>query len=83
METNTNAYGIRLAVLNMAHDDCFTLFEHKLNALQNSKPPVDAHDSSIARQKALTESEITGLYPTTSQIQDRAKALYKFICEKA
>lgn len=78
--TNTNAYGIRLAVLNIAHDDCFQLFEQKLNAIRENKPYKN--NGGVTDREALTEQEITSLYPTTGQIQDRAKALYKFICEK-
>lgn len=82
MEPNINAYGIRLEVLKMAHNDCFELFQRKLEAIKESKPISCAIIKSGIRD-AVSEEEITSIYPTTTQIMDRAKSLYKFICEKA
>jgi hypothetical protein len=81
-EPNPTAYGIRLEVLRMAHNDCFELFQHKLNALENSKPVLE-NGTGVTRFFPVSETEINGLYPTTGQILDRAKQLYKFICDKA
>lgn len=84
METNPNptAYGIRLEILKMAHNDCFQLFEQKLRALENSKPLIPGSEHNVARLAQVTDAEISALYPTTEQIMDRAKQLYKFVCEK-
>jgi len=79
---NPTAYGIRLEVLRMAHNDCFQLFEQKLHAIENGKPLIDAHDSSIVRRVAISEKEILDIYPTPEQIKTRASSLYKFVCEK-
>lgn len=75
-----NAYEIRLEVLRMAHDDCFTLFSEKLQSLRYSKPAVPG--TGITELVPVTQEEILKLYPNTDIIVERAKDFYKFICEK-
>lgn len=80
-EHGKNAYEIRCEILHMAHNDCFDLFQRRLEELQNSKY-VDCSQISTGKRISLTEQEITSIYPTAKDIMDRAEELYKFVCKK-
>lgn len=67
---NKNAYEIRLDVLRMAHDDVFSRYHERLNHHR-----VNADRANTAYNDALIDT----LYPDTSEILQRADALYAFV----
>lgn len=65
-----NAYEIRLEVLQMAHNDEYNKYHHKLDTIRNSNGFLDDANA------------IDALTPKTSDILARAEELYKFVSEK-
>lgn len=82
METKSNsiAFEIRFDVLKLAHNDCFELFNNKRESIISKDTKVS--DTGIMTVGKISEEELAAIYPTTEQILERAKELYKFICEK-
>jgi hypothetical protein len=70
MNNNKNAYEIRLEVLKMAHDDLFSKYHEKVSNLRYN---------ADRDQLKLDLEPYDKLYPSTSDIINRAKDLYIFI----
>jgi hypothetical protein len=74
MNTQKNAYEIRLEVLSIAHGDLMNIYHEKLH---NRKKRM-IEDGTWVEEK-INEQEIADLLPTSEQIIDRAKELYTFV----
>lgn len=74
MNTNKNAYEIRLDILDIAHGDLMEIYHQKL---ENSKKKMIGDDGYV--ESKIDEKIITDLLPTTESIIKRAKELYAFV----
>jgi len=76
MNTNKNAYEIRLNILSIAHGDLMTVFHEKLHNAK--KRMIGAEDDSWVEDK-IDDKIISNLLPTSEEIIKRAKELYAFV----
>jgi hypothetical protein len=76
MNTNKNAYEIRLDILSIAHGDLMTVFHEKLHIAK--KRMVGNQDDSWVEDK-IDDKVISDLLPTSEEIIKRAKELYAFV----
>ena len=76
MNTNKNAYEIRLDILSIAHGDLMTVFHEKLH--NTKKRMVGDQDDSWVEDK-IDDRVISDLLPTSEEIIKRAKELYAFV----
>ena len=76
MNTNKNAYEIRLDILSIAHGDLMTVFHEKLHNAK--KRMVGDQDDSWLEDK-IDDRVISDLLPTSEEIIKRAKELYAFV----
>jgi hypothetical protein len=76
MNTNKNAYEIRLNILTIAHGDLMTVFHEKLHNAK--KRMVGDQDDSWVEDK-IDDKVISDLLPTSEDIIKRAKELYAFV----
>jgi hypothetical protein len=76
MNTNKNAYEIRLNILSIAHGDLMTVFHEKLHNAK--KKMVGNQDDSWVEDK-IDDKVISDLLPTSAEIIKRAKELYAFV----
>ena len=75
MNTNKNAYEIRLDILSIAHSDLMNIFHEKLH---NAKKKMVAKDGGWMEDK-IDEKIISDLLPKSEDIIKRAKELYAFV----
>jgi hypothetical protein len=75
MNTNKNAYEIRLDILSIAHGDLMTVFHEKLH---NTKKRMIGDQDDWVEDK-IDDEIINGLLPTSEAIIKRAKELYAFV----
>jgi len=76
MNTNKNAYEIRLNILSIAHSDLMEVFHEKLHNAK--KRMVGDQDDSWVEDK-IDDRVISDLLPTSEEIIKRAKELYAFV----
>jgi hypothetical protein len=76
MNTNKNAYEIRLDILSIAHGDLMTVFHEKLHNAK--KRMIGAEDDSWVEDK-IDDKIISNLLPTSEEIIKRSKELYAFV----
>ncbi len=74
MNTNKNAYEIRLDILSIAHSDLMTIFHEKLH---NAK--MQKISNGGWTEAKIDENIITEHLPTSEAIIKRAKELYAFV----
>ena len=74
MNTNKNAYEIRLDILSIAHSDLMNIFHEKLH---NAKLK-QVGDTDYVEDK-IDEKIISDLLPKSEDIIKRAKELYAFV----
>lgn len=75
MNTNKNAYEIRLEVLSLAHGDLMNIFHEKLH--NTRKRMVDDGNGWV--EDKIDDSVIQSLLPKTEDIIKRAQELYAFV----
>jgi len=73
MNTNKNAYEIRLDILSIAHSDLMNIFHEKLH---NAKKKMIGNDWT---EEKIDEKIISDLLPKTEDVIKRAKELYAFV----
>ena len=78
MNTNKNAYEIRLEILSIARNDLMELF---LQKLQNARVKTNGENGErwSRSEEKLDEKVISHLLPTSEDIIKRAKELYAFV----
>ena len=76
MNTNKNAYEIRLDILRLAHGDLMTVFHEKLHNAKMKK--TGDQDGSWVEDK-IDDKIISDLLPTSADMIKRAKELYAFV----
>jgi hypothetical protein len=76
MNTNKNAYEIRLDILSIAHGDLMTVFHEKLH---NTKKRMVGDQDDCWVEDKIDEKIISDLLPTSEAIIKRAKELYAFV----
>ena len=76
MNTNKNAYEIRLDILSIAHGDLMTVFHEKL---QNAKMKKTGDQDGSWVEDKIDDKIISDLLPTSADMIKRAKELYAFV----
>jgi hypothetical protein len=76
MNTNKNAYEIRLNILSIAHGDLMTVFHEKLH---NAKKRMVSNEDDSWVEDKIDDKVISDLLPTSAEIIKRAKELYAFV----
>lgn len=76
MNTNKNAYEIRLEVLSIAHSDLMEIYHQKLH---NAKMKMIGELADGWVEEKIDENIITNLLPTPADVVKRAKELYAFV----
>jgi hypothetical protein len=76
MNTQKNAYEIRLEILKMANEAQFGKYYQKL---ESERSTVDS--SGELTPKIVSIERINELFPKNSDILAHAEELYKFVCQ--